>query len=250
MAVGSVAGRIALVTGAGSGIGRAACVTLAREGATIISADIDKRKAKLTLDLLEDKKKEHIYMELNVMDSSNIGKLFTELNSLSIQPPSIVVNSAGITKDNFILKLDESHFDEVINVNLKGTFLVLQAAAKAMIEANVSQGGSIINLASIVGKRGNIGQGNYSASKAGVEALTKTAAKEFGKFGIRCNAVVPGFIESPMTEVIPKKVKDMFRSQIAIGRFGQPSEVAEVIAFLASNKSSYINGASIEVTGG
>lgn len=125
----------------------------------------------------------------------------------------------------------------------------MQKFAQAMVEHNVTDG-SVINLASIVGKLGNIGQVNYSASKSGVEAMTRTASKEFGKFKIRVNAILPGFINTPMTEIVPQKVKDIVIQQSAMRRFGEPEEVAEVISFLASNKSSYINGASIEVTGG
>lgn len=125
----------------------------------------------------------------------------------------------------------------------------MQNFAKAMVEHEVTDG-SIINLASIIGKTGNIGQANYAASKAGVEAMTRCASKEFGKFQIRVNAVLPGFIDTPMTEIVPQKVKDIMVQQCPLRRFGQPEEVAEVIAFLASGKSSYINGSSIEVTGG
>lgn len=125
----------------------------------------------------------------------------------------------------------------------------MQICANAMVEGNVSNG-SIINLGSIVSKFGNIGQANYASSKAGVEAMTKTASREFGKFDIRVNCILPGFINTPMTEAVPQKVKDIMTMQCALRRFGHPDEVAEVIAFLASEKSSYVNGASIEVTGG
>lgn len=125
----------------------------------------------------------------------------------------------------------------------------MQNCADEMAEHNVTQG-SIINIGSIVGKIGNMGQVNYTASKAGVEAMTKTASKEFGKFGIRVNCILPGFINTAMTETVPQKVKDIMMMQCALRRFGEPTEVAEVIAFLASEKSSYINGTSIEVTGG
>lgn len=125
----------------------------------------------------------------------------------------------------------------------------MQACANAMVQQNVSDG-SIINIGSIVGKYGNIGQANYTASKAGVEAITKTASKEFGKFGIRVNCILPGFIDTPMVESIPQKVRDIMIMQCALRRLGKPDEVAETIAFLASAKSSYVNGASIEVTGG
>ncbi|XP_023315553.1 estradiol 17-beta-dehydrogenase 8 isoform X2 [Trichogramma pretiosum] len=169
--------------------------------------------------------------------------------------PSLVVNSAGVTRDNFLLKMSEAEFDEVLGVNLRGTFLVTKCAAQAMIQAAETEdtqggGGSIVNIASIIGKTGNIGQSNYAASKAGVEAFTKSAAAEFGQFGIRVNAVLPGFIETPMTDKVPDKVKQMFIKRIPLKRMGKAEEVAEVILFLASNKSSYINGASIEVTGG
>lgn len=125
----------------------------------------------------------------------------------------------------------------------------MQACASAMAEHNITDG-SIINIGSIVGKIGNIGQVNYTASKAGVEAMTKTASKEFGKFGVRVNCILPGFINTPMVESVPQKVKDIMMMQCALRRLGTPEEIAEVIAFLASTKSSYINGASIEVTGG
>ncbi|XP_071439074.1 (3R)-3-hydroxyacyl-CoA dehydrogenase [Hetaerina americana] len=250
MAIGSLAGRIALVTGAGSGIGRATCAALSREGASIIAADKVGKNAKLTIQSLKGDVAQNISVEVDVKDSSSIQRMFGELKKCFPKPPSIIVNSAGITRDAFLLKMEESHFDDVINVNLKGTFLIIQAAAQALIDANTSHGASIVNIASIVGVHGNIGQANYSASKAGVEALTKTAAKELSKFGIRCNAVVPGFIESPMTDAVPVKVKEMVQAQIMVGRFGKPEEIAEVITFLASSRSSYINGTCIEVTGG
>lgn len=134
--------------------------------------------------------------------------------------PSVVVNSAGITKDSFILKMPEEDFDAVINVNLKGSFTVMQTFARSMVEQKVS--GSIINLSSVVAKFGNIGQANYSASKAGVEAMTRVAAKEFGKFNIRVNAILPGFINTPMTGTVPDKVKNMIIQQTALKRFGEP----------------------------
>lgn len=132
---------------------------------------------------------------------------------------------------------------------VQGTFLVIQNCAGAMVEKNLTNG-SIINLGSIVGKTGNMGQANYTASKAGVEAMTKTASKEFGKFGIRVNCILPGLIETPMTDTVPQKFKEIMKMQCPLRRFGHPDEVAEVISFLASDKSSYVNGASIEVTGG
>ncbi|PNF18567.1 Estradiol 17-beta-dehydrogenase 8 [Cryptotermes secundus] len=250
MGGGIVAGKIAFVTGAGSGIGRAVCQVLAREGAKVIAADQNGIAAQETQGLLSNVWiNDHISVTVDVSMAESVNMAISDVIKHYSRPPSVVVNSAGITRDNFLLKMDEKWFQKVIDVNLKGTFLVVQTAVKAMIDAKISEG-SIINIASIVGKTGNIGQCNYSASKAGVEAFTKTAAKEFGQFGIRCNAVVPGFIRSPMTDAVPEKVLQKIIPFIAVRRMGKPEEVAEVIAFLASDRSSYINGASIEVTGG
>lgn len=233
-------------SGAGSGIGRAACHALNRDGATIIAADKNIDGSRETLkSLIGDNQ----FVEIDVSSKQSNQNALKQIQSKYKTPPTIIVNAAGITKDNFLLKLDEHSFDDVIQVNLKGTFLVMQEFANAIVEQNLSNG-SIITLGSIVGKLGNMGQANYSASKAGVEAMTKTAAKEFGKFGIRCNCILPGFIDTPMTDTVPQKVKDIMVMQCALRRFGKPEEIAEVISFLASDRSSYVNGATIEVTGG
>ncbi|XP_078045040.1 estradiol 17-beta-dehydrogenase 8 isoform X2 [Augochlora pura] len=244
-----VADKLALVTGAGSGIGREVCRILANRGAKVIAADQNLQSAQQTVQSLNDTK-QHLALNLHVSKADSIKKGFKDVTSKYNKPPTIIVNSAGITRDQFILKQTESDFDKVINVNLKGTFLVIQTAVQYMLEANVNKGSSIVNLSSIIGKVGNIGQANYAASKAGVIALTQTACYEFGEFGVRVNAVLPGFIETPMTESVPDKVKNMFIKTISLRRMGKPEEVAEVITFLASGKSSYVNGASIEVTGG
>ncbi|KAL2718951.1 estradiol 17-beta-dehydrogenase 8 [Vespula squamosa] len=243
-----LAGKLAFVTGAGSGIGRETCRVLAREGAKIIAADQNIKTAQETVNILDGS--DHVALNVNVTNPHNIEQVFKHIVNQFSTSPTIIVNSAGITRDNFLLKLSEADFDNVMNVNLKGTFLVMQSAVKAMIETGTTEGSSIINVSSIIGKVGNIGQSNYSASKAGVEALTKTASMEFGKLGIRVNAVLPGFIDTPMTATVPDNVKNMFIKRIPFERLGKPNEVAEVIAFLASSRSSYVNGASIEVTGG
>lgn len=186
---------------------------------------------------------------MDVTSTSNITDTLAAIHGRFQLPPSIVVNSAGITRDQFLLKMTETDFDAVIGVNLKGTFLVMRAFAQAMVNAELRPG-SIVNLASIVGKTGNIGQANYASSKAGVESMTRVASKEFAKFGIRVNAVLPGFIRSPMTDGLPDKIKVMATQACAMRRFGEPEEIAEVISFLASERSSFVNGSSIEVTGG
>lgn len=215
-----------------------------------MAADKNLQGAQETVGLLsKTSDQNHLSIPVSVQDSKNVKQnLDTVLKTFS-KAPSIIVNAAGITRDNFLSKVSEADFDEVIDVNLKGTFLVIQTFANAMVEHKIPNG-SIVNIGSIVGKYGNIGQTNYAASKAGVAIMTKVASKEFGKFGIRVNTVLPGMILTPMLSAVPDKVKEKFIAQIPLGRFGKPEEVAEVILFLASDKSLYVNGASIEVTGG
>ncbi|XP_045453103.1 estradiol 17-beta-dehydrogenase 8 [Melitaea cinxia] len=254
MVAGLVSGRLALVTGAGSGIGRATCQVLSREGATVIAADknydaaLETIKKHIALASGANDIGDHSAMELDVSDAKSVQNMFQAIIAEYKTPPSIVVNSAGVTRDNWLLKLSEEDYDTVINVNLKGTFLIMQIFAKAMTEAAVT--GSIINISSIVGKYGNIGQTNYSASKAGVVAMTQSAAKELGKFNIRVNAILPGFVDTPIIKTVPDKVKAQLMKLIPLGRLGDPTEIAEVISFLSSDKSSFITGAAIDVTGG
>ncbi|KAI2653184.1 (3R)-3-hydroxyacyl-CoA dehydrogenase [Labeo rohita] len=199
--------RLTLVTGGGSGIGRAVCQRFATEGASVVVADRNEESANQTLELLSHDHRGQEHMAL--------GRRY-------FQPPSVCVNAAGITKDEFLLKMEEDDFDKVIEVNLKGTFLVTQAVSKALVSAGAAKG-SIITVGSIVGKVGNIGQVNYSSSKSGVEGLTRTAAKELSKFGIRCNCVLPGFIATPMTDKVPDKVIDKLTAIIPMGRMGEPA---------------------------
>eukprot|EP00088_Acartia_fossae_P064090 TRINITY_DN7873_c0_g1_i2.p1 TRINITY_DN7873_c0_g1~~TRINITY_DN7873_c0_g1_i2.p1 ORF type:complete len:247 (-),score=43.31 TRINITY_DN7873_c0_g1_i2:197-937(-) len=239
-------GKLALVTGAGSGIGRAVCQVLARENARVIASDINLAACHETIKLI--KQNEHLAVESDVSKSESVKSAFTKIQDEYLRSPDIVINSAGITKDGWLLRMKEKDFDQVIDINLKGTFLVSQTAAALMKEGNIK--GSIVNIASIVGKTGNMGQANYSASKAGVIGFTKTAAKELGQFGIRVNVILPGFIKTPMTDVVPDKIKAQLIPRIPLGRLGDPTEIAEVAAFLASEKSSLMTGAILEVTGG
>lgn len=249
--IGLLSGRLALVTGGGSGIGQAVCRVLAREGARVVVADLNLIAAEETVKDLDSigGKSEHLALPVDVSVGRSVHSLMSEIRHTFDTVPTIVCNSAGIIQDNFLLKMDEISWNTVMDVNLKGTFLVSQAVAAAMVDAKVPLG-SIINVASIVGKTGNMGQCNYSASKAGVEAFTRSVSKELAKCNIRCNAVLPGFIDTPMLKEVPEKVKDKFRALIPLGRTGAPEEVAEVVLFLASERSSYITGNSIEVSGG
>ncbi|XP_047460559.1 estradiol 17-beta-dehydrogenase 8 isoform X1 [Mugil cephalus] len=243
--------RLTLVTGGGSGIGQAVCQRFASEGASVVVADISEESANETLKSLTSDCRGQVHMsaEVDVSSKESIKKLITNIQTLYYQPPSVCVNAAGITQDDFLLNMEEEHFDRVIQVNLKGSFLVTQAVAQALVACGAPKG-SIVTLGSIVGKVGNLGQSNYSASKAGVQGLTRTAAKELSRFGIRCNCVLPGFISTPMTDKVPEKVITKMKSLVPLGRMGEPAEVADVCAFLASDDSRYITGASIEVTGG
>ncbi|XP_004624307.1 estradiol 17-beta-dehydrogenase 8 [Octodon degus] len=246
---------LALVTGAGSGIGRAVCARLAREGATVAACDLDGAAAHQTVQLLGGLGSgegtpcgNHTAFHADVSEARAARSLLQQVQACFCRPPSVVVSCAGITRDEFLLQMSEDDWDRVIAVNLKGIFLVTQAAAQALVSSGSH--GSIINISSIVAKVGNMGQTNYAASKAGVIGLTQTAARELGRHGIRCNSVLPGFIATPMTQKMPQKVKDKVTSMIPMGHMGRPEDVAEVVAFLASEDSGYITGASVEVTGG
>ncbi|ALC48821.1 CG3603 [Drosophila busckii] len=246
---GILAGKVAFVTGAGSGIGRATCRLLARDGAKVIAADRNLQAAQETANQLNGERATAAAVEVDVASLTSVQQAVAAALSIYKQAPSIVVNSAGITRDNYLLKMPERDYDDVYSVNLKGTFLVTQQLAKAMIEQQL-QGGSIINLSSIVAKMNNVGQANYAATKAGVISLTEVASKELGKFGIRVNCILPGYIDTPMVAVVPDKIKEQVVQKCPLARLGKPEEIAEVIAFLASEKASYVTGAAIEVTGG
>nr|XP_032644286.1 estradiol 17-beta-dehydrogenase 8 isoform X2 [Chelonoidis abingdonii] len=195
------------MAGGGSGIGRAVCARLAKEGAHVAVADQNEAGAAETVRGLprEESGQEHEAFGVDVSSAQSVGELMARIQARFSTPPRVCVSCAGITMDEFLLKQTEAAFNKVLQVNLKGTFLVTQAVARGLVESG-APGGSIINMGSIVGKVGNLGQVSYAASKAGVEGLTKTAAKELARFGIRCNVVLPGFIATPMTDKVPPKV--------------------------------------------
>jgi len=243
--IGRLCGKLALVTGAGSGIGRSVCALFGREGAKIAAIDVNDAGLDGTKLLCSN---DYYSIVADCSNSGNVTQAFHSIHQHFNEVPSIIVNCAGITRDNFLSDLEEEAFDEVIRVNLKSTFLVIKQATSLLNQTNTP--GSIINIASIVGKCGNKGQANYAASKAGVIGLTKTVAKEMGKFGIRCNAVLPGFIKTPMTDHVPENVMNIMKAQIPLKTLGEPLDVANVCLFLASSESKYVTGASLEVTGG
>jgi len=244
-----LSGRVALVTGGAAGIGKAIVKTLHREGANVVVADIDIDGCFKTIEEISTGGSEHQAVGMDVADSISVEDGFKKALKNYYQPPSLVVNSAGITRDGYLLKMSEEQFDHVVNVNLKGTYLVNKMAALMMKEHDVRPG-SIVNISSVIGKVGQVGQTNYAASKAGVIGFTKSTAKELARFGIRCNCICPGYIETAMTAAIPDHIRQMTLMAIPMGQAGQPEDIAEVALFLASEKAKYITGAAIDVNGG
>ncbi|ROT78714.1 putative estradiol 17-beta-dehydrogenase 8 [Penaeus vannamei] len=242
------AGKLAMVTGGGSGIGRAVCRVLAREGARVVAADLNPDAAQQTVDMLINPNN-HLAVSMNVVEKASIASAIRTSVEKYSTPPSLVANAAGITRDNFLLQMEENTFMEVLDVNVKGSFLVTQLVAGQLVEHGLKDG-AIVNLSSIIGKTGNLGQCNYAASKAAVNGFTKTAARELAKLGIRVNSVLPGFTRTPMTETVPDKVIEKLLKLIPLHRVAEPEEIAEVVAFLLSDKSSYMTGTCVEVTGG
>ncbi|XP_060706528.1 estradiol 17-beta-dehydrogenase 8 isoform X2 [Hemiscyllium ocellatum] len=223
MAALRLSSRLALVTGGGSGIGRAVCQRFAKEGAAVAVVDINQGAAEETLRSLpsNQQQQQHSLFVTDVTSSERVRSLMADIQAQFSRPPCIAVNCAGITADGLLLKMESDAFDRVLAVNLKGTFLVTQAVARALV-ASGAKTGSIINVGSIVGKVGNLGQANYTASKAAVVALTKTSAKELARFGIRCNTVLPGFIDTPMAAKVPQKVLDKVVQLVPMARLGEP----------------------------
>ena len=243
----SLNGKTALVTGASRGIGRAIALRLAEDGANvavIYAGSADKAEAVVNeITALGVNAKAY---RCNVADSAAVNETVKAVTN-DLGKIDILVNNAGITKDGLLMGMSEEAFDRVIETNLKGTFNCIRFAARPMIR---QKSGCIINMASVVGVAGNAGQANYAASKAGVIGLTKTAARELASRGIRVNAIAPGFIETDMTEVLSDKVKEASVSQIPLGHFGKPEDVANLAAFLASEAAAYITGQVIHCDGG
>lgn len=239
-------GKVCLITGAASGIGKATTLLFAQEGATVIAGDISKENLDSLVKEAEGLPGKVDPYVLNVTDRDQIKEVVEKVVQ-KYGRIDVLVNNAGITKDALLVRMKEEDWDAVINVNLKGVFNVTQMVVPYMIK---QRNGSIVNVSSVVGIYGNPGQTNYAASKAGVIGMTKTWAKELAGRNIRVNAVAPGFIETPMTEKLPEKAREAALSRIPLGRFGKPEEVAQVILFLASDESSYVTGQVIGIDGG
>lgn len=238
--------KVALITGGARGIGREIALLFAKEGADIVVWDINMQEAQKTVLDIETLGRRSSAGEVDVRDYKKVEEALNKILD-KFTKVDILVNNAGITKDNLLLRMSEAEWDAVLDVNLKGTFNCIKAVSKVMLK---QRSGKIINIASIIGIVGNAGQANYSASKAGIIALTKTAAKELAGRNINVNAVAPGFIQTEMTARLPEDLKQNMLKQIPLSKFGSPVDVAQVCLFLASPEASYITGQTIVVDGG
>ena len=239
--------KVALVTGASRGIGRAIALLMAKQGAdVVVNYSGSEGAAQETVDAILAMGRKAIKIKANVGNAEEVAAMVDEAHT-TFGRIDILVNNAGITRDGLLMRMKDSDWDDVININLKGVYLMTKAVSKIMMK---QRSGKIVNMTSVVGVTGNAGQANYSASKAGVIGFTKTCAKELASRGITVNAIAPGFIHTDMTDVLPDKVKDAMVQTIPLGRMAEPDEVAAVAAFLVSDMSSYITGQVINVDGG
>ncbi|MCR5752490.1 MAG: 3-oxoacyl-[acyl-carrier-protein] reductase [Kiritimatiellae bacterium] len=246
-------GKVAIVTGAARGIGAAIAKKLAERGADIAVCDLKEEWCAETVAAVEVAGSKAVAVGVNVAVSAEVDACVkTVIEKLG--KVDIMVNNAGITKDGLLMRMSDADWEAVLDVNLKGTFFFTRAVARPMMKNKAADGtqlgGSIINIASVVGIMGNAGQANYTASKGGVIALTKTTAKELGSRNIRCNAVAPGFIQSKMTDVLPEDVKKAYMDMIPLKRFGTADDIAKAVAWLAGDESSYVTGQILSVNGG
>lgn len=228
------------ITGAARGIGFSTAQMFYEQGAELVLIDLPKMEETNLKTYFPERM---TYLQANITRKEDL----EIINGEMMKGIDVLINNAGITKDATLVKMEESDWDAVIDVNLKSVFLLSQMAARVMKENNA---GVILNAASVVAHNGNFGQANYVATKAGVIGMTKTMAKELGRYGIRVNAVAPGFIATPMVETIPEKVIDMIRGKTPLGRMGEPTEIAKAYRFLASDQASFITGTCLNVDGG
>jgi 3-oxoacyl-[acyl-carrier protein] reductase len=238
--------KVALVTGSGRGIGKSIALAFAAEGANIAIADVNEEDIKKSCAEIEALGRRTLGLQVDVTDITKVEDAVNKILD-KFGKVDILVNNAGITKDNLLLRMSQAEWDAVLNVNLKGAFNSIKTVSRPMIK---QRSGRIVNIASIIGIIGNPGQANYSASKAGLIALTKTAAKELASRNINVNAIAPGFIQTEMTAKLPEDIKQKMKEAIPLAKFGTPEDVAAVCVFLASEESSYITGQVIVVDGG
>lgn len=240
-------GKVAIVTGASRGIGSEIAKTFAGYGAkVVINYCNSKEKAEQVVEEIKNNGGEAFLYQADVSDFEKTKEFIKSVNT-DLGKIDILVNNAGIVRDNFLLKMKEEEFDNVIDINLKSVFNCMKHASKIMLRQRY---GKIINISSVVGINGNAGQVNYSASKAGIIGMTKSLAKEVASRGITVNAIAPGYIKTDMTDKLPDNIKEKVLSQIPLNRVGETKDIAEMVSFLASDKANYITGQVIKIDGG
>ena len=238
--------KIALITGASRGIGKATALALGHQGMFVAGTATTEAGAEAITAFLREEGVEGQGLVADVSDADSVAALLEEIATLA-GLPVVVVNNAGVTRDNLLVRMKAEEWDAVVNTNLNSMYRVCKACLKGMTKARF---GRIINISSVVGSSGNAGQTNYAATKAGIEGFTRSLAKEIGSRGITVNAVAPGFIETDMTDALPEEQKLALLGQVPLGRLGRPEEIANVVAFLASDQGSYITGETLHVNGG
>lgn len=239
-------GKVSIITGAASGIGKATAERFIKEGAIVVACDVNLDAVQQLASQLQAGGGQAAAYQVDVTDKAAIAAMVGDVKA-RFGRIDVLVNNAGIVKDAQLIKMTDDQFDAVIDINLKGVYNCTRAVVDTMVEQG---SGVILNASSVVGLYGNFGQTNYAAAKFGVIGFVKTWAKELGKKGIRANAVCPGFVATPILKSMPEKVIQALEERVPMRRLAQPEEIASVYAFLASDEASYINGAAIEVTGG
>lgn len=236
--------KVALVTGAGGGIGKSIVSLFINEGANVFAVDISEDGLKGLSSLLQTKS---LYtLRADITDAAQVKSIFEQIEG-NFGRLDILVNNAGITRDKLIIRMSEEDWDVVLNVNLRAAFILAREAAKMMIR---SKGGKIINISSVIAFMGGVGQANYASSKSGLLGLTRALAKELATRNIQVNAILPGYISTPMTDALKEDIKKEYLAKIPLGRFGTPEDVAKAALFLASRDSDYITGNFLFVDGG
>jgi 3-oxoacyl-[acyl-carrier protein] reductase len=241
-----LSGKVALITGASRGIGKAIALDLAAQGATVIGTATSESGAQSISDYLDEAGAKGAGMCLNVTDADRIAEVMEQI-SKTYGVPTILVNNAGITRDNLLMRMKDDEWDDIIQTNLNSVYRMSKACLRGMMKAKE---GRIINIASVVGVMGNAGQTNYAAAKAGIIGFSKSLAREVGARNITVNTIAPGFIDTDMTRALPEEQRDTLIKQIPLSRLGEPGDIAKAVTFLAGEGGSYITGQTLNVNGG